>query len=304
VKVLTPIYVVITDFDGWDQTQICLRHLERSSYKNLSVIVVDHGLTDATARGLKEFHSCTRISAESTLWWTGATNIGIRAALERGAQYIMLLNNDCYVAPDTVEQVFAAIDESALQIVAPVQISAHSGEVLAGRITTCFSLGFPTVVLPGKRKLLGRSRDLVPTKMIIGGRGVVIPRAVFAEVGLFDDANLPHYGADHDFYLRCRQANIALAIAPAAKVLMDETRTTVSRNLGRMTAGEFFNSFGDPRSHRNLSVLKTLFRRYYPVKRLYLIGVVLNVTRYCVSYILQRLKYRFAMIVGGKDAQQ
>ena len=300
----TPIYVVITDFDGWDQTQICLRDLQRSSYKNLKVIVVDHGLTDETARGLKDFPSCTRIAAESTLWWTGATNIGIRSALEQGAQYIMLLNNDCYVAADTVARLIDLFDETTLQVIAPLQISAHTGEVLAGRITTCFTLGFPTVALPGKTSLLGDLSGLVATNLIIGGRGVVVPRAVFSAVGLFDEANLPHYGADHDFYLRCRQAGIPMAIAPAATVAMDETRTTVSRNLGSMTLGEFFRSFKDPRSHRNLSVLRTLFSRYYPIKGLYLVGVALNVLRYCLSYLLQRVKFRFAMIGGAKDLQQ
>jgi len=287
-----PIYIVITDFDGWQQTKECLRNLERSSYKNFKVIVVDHGMTDETALGIIDFPSCTRLSAESSLWWTGATNVGIRSAIEEGARYVMLLNNDCYLAEDVIEQLIKNFNATTEQIIAPLQISAHTGEQLAGRVATCFTLGFPTMVLPWTKDLRGQSDSLVSTPMIVGGRGVLIPCAVFDEVGLFDEANLPHYGADHDFYLRCRRANIQLAIAPAAIVSIDETRTTVSSDLQDMTLSEFISSFRDPRSHRNLAMLTTLFKRYYPVKSLYLVGVFLNVLRYCLSYLVARIAGR------------
>ena len=299
----TPLYIVIADFDGWQQTKVCLSHLQRSSYKGFKVIVVDHGLSDETARGLVEFPSCTRISAESTLWWTGATNLGIRSALEAGAQYVMLLNNDCFVAEDTIEQLIEKFDARTLQVIAPLQISEHSRETLSGRVSTCFTLGFPTVMLPGMKDLPGQSDGLVSTKMIIGGRGVIIPSAVFDEVGLFDEANLPHYGADHDFYLRCRQARIELAIAPQAVVSIDETKTTVSRNLQNMTFGQFISSFSDTRSHRNFAVLSTLFKRYYPIKSLYFVGVFLNVSRYFLSYLLARIAGQFAMMRGRKNTE-
>jgi GT2 family glycosyltransferase len=298
-----PIYIVIADFDGWQQTKECLRSLERSTYRNYRVIVVDHGLTDETARGLDEFSSCTRIPAESSLWWAGATNVGIRSALEEGAQYIMLLNNDCYVTETTIEQLIEKFDTTTEKIIAPLQISAHSGEELAGNVTTCFTLGFPTLVLPWASDLRGRSDSLISTQLIVGGRGVVIPCSVFNEVGLFDEANLPHYGADHDFYLRCRQAKIELAIAPDAIVSIDETKTTTSRNLRDMTFGQFIASFSDTRSHRNLAVLTTLFKRYYPIKSLYFVGVFLNVLRYTLSYAVARLTGQFAMMRSRENTE-
>lgn len=35
---------------------------------------------------------------------------------------------------------------------------------------------------------------------------------VFETVGLFDEKNFPHNGADHDFYLQCRKNKIPLPI--------------------------------------------------------------------------------------------
>jgi GT2 family glycosyltransferase len=227
--------------------------------------------------------------------------VGIRWAIEEGARYIMLLNNDCYVAEDAIEQLIERFDGKAEQIIAPLQISAHTGEELAGKVTTCFTLGFPTLVLPWMKGLRDQSDELVSTRLIVGGRGVVIPCTVFDEVGFFDEANLPHYGADHDFYLRCRQAKIELAIAPSAIVSVDETKTTVSKNLQDMTFAQFISSFKDTRSHRNLEMLTTLFKRYYPVKSLYLVGLFLNVSRYFLSYLVARLAGRFAAMRGRRS---
>ena len=286
-----PLYIVITDFDGWEQTETCLRRLAGSTFKHFKVIVVDHGSSEVTAKGLEQFPACIRIPAESSLWWAGATNVGIRTAQQLGARHVMLLNNDCYVGETTLAEMMAHVEATAGQVIAPLQCSPHSGEIVVARTATCFTLGFPTFVLPYMKDISAAADNRLPTKMIVGGRGVVIPVEVFDEIGLFDEAALPHYGADHDFYMRCRKHNVPLAIASDASVEIDETRTTAARNLGTMTWRQFAGSWQDPRSHRNIATLTTLFKRHYPIRPLYFIGVLLNTARYCLSYAARRAWY-------------
>ncbi len=283
------IHVVITDFDGWEQTQQCLTKLLASTYSDLEVIVVDHGLTDETSIGMSAFPRCQRLPADSDLWWTGATNLGIRHALERGASHVMLLNNDCFVDDAAIETMLQYLQGSR-QIIAPLQKNAATGEIGAGQTGSCFALGFTTLVTPAMRRRNATADGLLNTQMIVGGRGVIIPKTVFDNVGLFDEDALPHYGADHDFYLRCAAAGIRLAVAADAVVAIDESSTTMARNLGRMNVSEFLASFSDTRSHRNLEVQKTLYRRHYPIKSLYLVGVFLNVARYTLSYAVMRIR--------------
>jgi GT2 family glycosyltransferase len=289
------LYVVITDFDGWEQTETCLRRLDSSEYQDFRTIVVDHGTSDETARGLAAFPSCVRVAAESDVWWTGATNVGIRAAQEMGASHIMLLNNDCYVDASTIGTLMNHVVATGAPVVAPLQRSTQGDEILVATAATCFTLGFPTFVSPSMKKVDQDGDDLVSTKMIIGGRGVVIANSLFDEIGLFDEAALPHYGADHDFYMRCRAVNTDLLIATDASVRIDETRTTLAKDLGAMTLRQFMASFQDPRSHRNFATLVTLFKRYYPVRLLFFVGVFLNVTRYVLSYAGSRAMH-FAMM--------
>jgi len=282
------IYVVITDFNGWQQTRTCLQKLNESSCKDFRTIVVDHGTSGETAAGIAEFPSCIHVRGGPEVWWTGATNLGIREALARDATHVMLLNNDCYVGQSTLATLVDHVAAKHDMIVAPVQRDLASGDVFVVRMGTCIPLGFATVVTARMRKLPTSGDRLLRTEIIAGGRGALIPVQVFDRVGLPDEEALPHYYADHDFYLRCRAHGVQLYVATDANVYIDDTRTTIARDPGAMNWAQFRQSFNDRRSHRNLDALKALFSRHYPVRTLYPIGMFLNVSRYSLSYIVRR----------------
>ena len=285
------IHIVIPVFNGWKQTEICLDALRASLYRNLEIIVVDHGSTDETKEALpSQYPEVVHILGEPTLWWTGATNLGIRTAISRGADTIMLLNNDCYVTPETIERLVSHAKEIDEAIIAPVQRDFFSKRVLCITASTCYLLGFPTFLRLGKNmSVLGEPR-LLPTKLIIGGRGVLIPRSVFERMKMFDEVNLPHAGSDNDFYLRCRRQQVPLLIATDATVYVDSTRTTLAANLEQMNLKQFLQTLADRRSHRNVRYLNALFKLHYPIRGLHHLGVVLNLFRYFVLYGWKRLR--------------
>jgi GT2 family glycosyltransferase len=135
-----------------------------------------------------------------------------------------------------------------------------------------------------------RACRLLPTKLIVGGRGAVLPAEVLARNGLFDEECLPHYGADHDFYLRARKRGIALYTVTEAIVDVDATRSSAASHPGRLTLREFVETLSSVRSHRNIPHMVELFRRHYPVRHLHMIGVALCAARYCVVYAWARLR--------------
>jgi len=290
------LFVIIPVLNRWQQTRNCLNRLLCSGHTEVTIIVVDHGSTDGTRPGLEsEFPDVIRLPGRSDLWWAGATNLGIREALRRGAKTIMLLNNDCYLLADTMERLSRHHTTAPDAIIAPIQRNMGTGDIITRPMTSCFLLGFPTLLLPGSLYQEGRP-DLAETRLIIGGRGVLIPASVFEKTGLFNETKLPHYGADHDFYLRCREQGIRLCIARDALVEIDENTSTLSRELGRMTAREFIDSLSNRRSHRNIPELTTLFRLHYPIPGLYPLGVTLNLLRYLAVYIVARTAHAFSTV--------
>lgn len=284
------LFIVIPVLNHWEQTRTCLQRLMSGSDTAFTVIVVDHGSTDGTRAALqREFPSVVRIEGTLDMWWTAATNLGMREALRLGATDIMLLNNDCYVEPGTLACLREHQTDAGKAVIAPVQRSLQSSRILTRRMTTCFLLGFPTLMLPGRTMYRPDEHRLLRTSLIIGGRGVLIPADVLEKIGLLNETDLPHYGSDHDFFLRCRRQGVSLYIASDAVVDIDDTSTTLATKYGEMPFSRFLATLKDRRSHRNLPELTALFRLHYPIPGLYLLGVALNLLRYTMVYTAARM---------------
>jgi len=255
------LFIIITDFNGFEQTKNCLNAIRGSYFQDFTVVVVDHGTTDETQRCLEHgYPGVVRIVGSPELWWTGATNLGIRHALGCGAELVMLLNNDCYVNPGTIGELIELWQENPQALIAPVQRDWKTGDILSITPRSCFLLGFPT--MPGPKTLTSAmyAQRLLPTRLIGGGRGVLLPSQIFKEIGFFDEINLPHYWADHDFYLRAANKEWPLYVAARAIVDIDNTKTSIAGNLREMSLREWCLSLFNYRSHRNISHISALLK--------------------------------------------
>ena len=148
--------IIIPAYRGVKQLGQCLSALKNSQYQHFNTIVVDHGEMDDISRFVAaDFPDVIRLRGSSELWWSGATNLGIKHALDNNGQLVMLLNHDCFVRPETIGNLVKSIDLSNQTIVAPVQRSVRDGKLVI-TATSCFLLGFPTIIAPQwwqKRKL-------------------------------------------------------------------------------------------------------------------------------------------------------
>jgi len=251
--------------------------------------IVDHGPTDTITRWVNDaFPQTTCIRGSPELWWSGATNIGIRQALKDGSKWIMLLNHDCYMRPDTIGNLLKYIINEPGAVIAPVQNLLRSGRSIVGAMS-CFLLGFPTIIPPPAWYNRHSSSALVPVHLIMGGRGVIFAADTFRRVGYLDEEHLPHYCADHDFYFRCRNAGLRLLICREAVVDIDDSMTTTADLDAGLSLQQFVASLKDRSSHRNIKDLQVLFSRYYPIPGLAPLGVALNTARFFSVYLAKTL---------------
>lgn len=284
------IYVILTDFDGFAQTRRCLDALRGSFGVATRIVVVDHGTTAETRNGITtEFPYVTRVEASSELWWTGAINTGIQFALEAGATRIVLLNNDCYVQPDTLFHLVKLSGKNPAAIIAAIQRDSQSKSIGSLTISCNFLLGFPTVLGVKSANMIQFEQGLISANLIQGGRAVLIPVEIFRTIGLFDSVVFPHYSADHDFYLRARAAGVRLYVGLHAMVDVDTTRTSSAFKPIQMSWSQFRESLRSVRSHRSIGHVSSLFKRYYPIPQLYMLGVFLFVSRYALAYAIGRI---------------
>jgi len=97
------LFILLLNWNGWKDTVECIESCRKLSYPHFRILIIDNGSTDGSEAMLRErFPDLDFIQTGVNLGFAGGNNVGIRYALEQGADYVWLLNNDTVVEPDAL----------------------------------------------------------------------------------------------------------------------------------------------------------------------------------------------------------
>src|SRR3954452_6188170 len=98
------LFAVVLNWNGGDDTPAAL-----ASLAGIETICVDNGSSDGSAEEVERgFPDVELIRNGANLGFAGGNNVGIRRALERGAEWTLLVNNDAVVEPGIADAVARA----------------------------------------------------------------------------------------------------------------------------------------------------------------------------------------------------
>jgi len=107
------INIIILNWNGIADTIECLDSIGKLTYPNVTAIVVDNGPKEDPAKQIAgAFPGAVVLPQKENLGLCGGCNVGIKYALDNGADYVMLLNNDALVTPDLVENLIAGFEKA------------------------------------------------------------------------------------------------------------------------------------------------------------------------------------------------
>src|ERR1700722_2735483 len=100
---------IVLNWNGREDTLCCLDSLSRIARPDLGIVCVDNGSSDGSQQAIRErFPDVVLIEAGANLGYAGGNNLGLRHALDAGARWAMLVNNDAVVAENVIEGFEAA----------------------------------------------------------------------------------------------------------------------------------------------------------------------------------------------------
>lgn len=94
------ISIVVLNWNGARDTIECLKSLKKLQISNfkLQIIVVDNGSADESVRLIRRrYKNVVVVENKKNLGFAGGNNVGMRHAVENGADFVMILNNDTTV---------------------------------------------------------------------------------------------------------------------------------------------------------------------------------------------------------------
>jgi GT2 family glycosyltransferase len=209
--------IILVNWNNFKDSVECLESLKQVTYPNCEVIMVDNCSDGDDAKLLKERfgESIILIENEKNYGFAQGCNIGMKDALDRGADYIVLLNNDTVVTPDFLEE--------------PVRIAQSDERVgIAGGKIYCYEypehiwfaggrINYWTGVTPiiGSCQIdSGQFEDVAEVDWICGCF-MLITRDLLQTVGMFDKRFFFGW-EDVDLCVRATKKNFKVLYVPGS----------------------------------------------------------------------------------------
>ena len=219
------VWIVVLNWNGLADTLACLQSLQQLHYPERRIVVVDNGSTDGSVDALRSARSNSGfelIEAGRNLGYAGGNNLGIRHALEHGAELVWILNNDTTVASDALDLlVEATLADDRVGIAGSVLYHADEPDRIQ-------AWGGGRIGLLGVARTSSAPADRLD---FVNGASMLVRSEVFEEIGLLDE-HFFFFMEDADFSRTAARRGWRLAVAEGAAV-----RHKVGASVNRDAAG-------------------------------------------------------------------
>jgi GT2 family glycosyltransferase len=213
------VVAVVCSYNGKEDTLRCVASLAEQDHDQLTTLVVDNKSTDGTVEAVSEQHPHAQILAmDENEGVAGAYHAGLAKALELGADYGMVLNNDMWFAPDMVSQLVAEAGKHPdLGAMSPLIYFAEPPDVIwyAGSNWTP-RLPYNGTMTGMLERDSGQYATVTRTGTLTGAI-IMAPRQAIERTAGGPDPSFFYLFCDVDWSLRLREAGLGVYFVPQAK---------------------------------------------------------------------------------------
>ncbi len=200
-------FIIIVTYNSMQWIQKCL-----DSCEGYLIVVVDNNSTDGTVAFIYEnFPKVHLMSQKENLGFGQANNIGIDYALEQGADYVFLLNQDAYLEDGCIKKL---IEIHSLNkdygILSPVHLDGKGvrldknfSNYLAYRFNPDFYSDF----------VLKKPLKEIYEIPFVNAAGWLLSKDILETVGGFDPIFF-HYGEDDNYCQRAKYHGFKIGVVP------------------------------------------------------------------------------------------
>lgn len=184
------VYIIVLNYKNLEDTIACLASLRKITYNKYRIVVVDNDSRDGSYEYLKEQETdCCILQSGENRGYAAGNNIGIRYALEQGADYVCILNNDVEAEPDFLTKLVRYM-ESAPEVGMTGPVVYEFGErdkIQSAGFSICVGRGSTEPLLQGKTKTVINPDKKVEFCDGLSGTCLLVKREVLEKAGLIPE---------------------------------------------------------------------------------------------------------------------
>jgi GT2 family glycosyltransferase len=217
------VLAIIVSFNGEELIEACLDSIIESAMK-CDIMVVDNASADGTRKKLEAYNISVHYSKHN-LGFGRANNIGLARALGAGYRYVLLLNQDARLFPDTIEKLFNSLEaDRSADVASPLHVT-RDGKTLDQNFS--YNLEASGYTPDGILRFNSGAPVLWPVRFVPAAIWLVRVKAIQV-IGGFDPL-FPHYGEDTDYCNRLHYHGRKIGVCSYGKAVhLREGGKTVS----------------------------------------------------------------------------
>jgi GT2 family glycosyltransferase len=208
---------VILNTNKRDDTLQCIQSLCLGSYPNQKTIVLDNHSTDGSVTAIRETYPDVQIiELSENLGYAGNNNVGIKAAIEQGADWVFVLNEDIILDRECISKlVEVGEQDSRVGILGPLVYHHDEPNVIqsAGGLLGKYWLSIHL----GKNELDQGQYTIPHIVEWISGCAILVRRAAIEQAGMLDK-NYFIYWEETEWCIRIGRAGWRIVHVPQAKI--------------------------------------------------------------------------------------
>jgi GT2 family glycosyltransferase len=220
------IFTIIVNYNSTKWIKKTVESIKNSSHP-LKTVIVDNNSTDESLDWIENnFSDAHIIRSKTNLGFGKANNLGIKCALENGADFVFLQNQDLYLHPGCIKYLLNASNISdKYAILSPLH---YDGEGIK------LDYFFSTFISPPKCNnlisdlLLLNPLDQIYTTTMVNAAAWFIPKQKLKYLGGFHPSFF-HYGEDSNYCQRVLSLNLKIGVVPNAIVYHDRESRPISK---------------------------------------------------------------------------
>jgi GT2 family glycosyltransferase len=228
---LPKVYIIILNFNSYEDTIECIRSLENISYSNYEIIIVDNNSKDNSVQEInKNCPNYKLLVSKENLGYANGNNMGIKFALEQGAEYVCILNNDVIVEPNFLESIIETFNtDDTIGMVGPC-VCEYSDRNVIQAMGAYINLYRGLAMGQYERQHYNQIEKKRIDVDYIGGACFIVKAKVIRDIGLIPENYFLFY-EETEFCLRARKFGYKLICIHDSKVYHKRS-ATISKYSG------------------------------------------------------------------------